>query len=291
MMSGQLPVVVAVDGSEHALNAVRWAARTAALVDAPLQVISVTPPYVMQFSLTSAYAADTFVNAARNFAEAAVATAAEEAAAAAPKVAVTTEIIEGAPALTLRDVSHRARLLVLGRRGLGGVRGLLMGSVSTDAVAHANCPVVVISGATPESGPVVVGVDGSPVSTAAIGAAFEWADWLRSPLTAVHTYGGTTGAAFYPDEFERLVRQLREEAAEALGSQLAGYRENHPDVTVEPVVREGPPAEAIADLAETAQLVVLGSRGRGGFRGLVLGSTSQAVLQTAACPVMVVHGS
>lgn len=123
---------------------------------------------------------------ARNAAEAGVELAEELDA----SVSVSGQIVAGSAALALRHASAHAHLLVVGRRGLGGVRGLLLGSVSTDAAAHAQCPVVVVAEDAPTSGPVVVGVDGSPSSHAAIGHAFRQAEFLQTSLIAAHVYGG-----------------------------------------------------------------------------------------------------
>ncbi|WP_281063132.1 universal stress protein [Gordonia sp. 'Campus'] len=202
--------------------------------------------------------------------------------------AVDGEIVLGSPALALRHASAQAHMLVVGRRGLGGVRGLLLGSVSTDAAANAQCPVVLVGGPAPDTGPVVVGVDGSPTSHAAIAHAFRQADPLGTSLLAVHSFGGFSGAAFH-GQGQQVIRQLRDEAEAMLGEQLAGHAEDFPDVRVEKRVAIGAPAADIADAAESARLVVLGTRGRGGFRGLLLGSVSQAVVQVAPCPVMVVQ--
>ena len=287
-MIGQT-IVVAVDGSERALNAVRWAARTAQRRRRTLEVVSAVPPLTPQFNLAGVALEEAAGRTAMEFAERATETAAEVAAESAPGVSVQRRVIPGKPALVLRDLSSRAELLVVGRRGLGGVRGLLMGSISTDAAAHSDCPVVVVPGdELRSSGPVVVGVDGSPLSTAAIRQAFVYADLLETSVTAVHGYVGFSSQAFYT-QGDHIIEQLRDEAVEQLGSQLAGHSEDHPDVPVRSVATTARPADEIARLAEDAQLVVMGSRGRGGFRGLVLGSTSQAVLHVAKCPVMIVH--
>lgn len=287
-MATNTAVVVAVDGSKQALVAVRWAARTAKRANRPLHIVSASPGLAPRFSLRPLSAEEEIHRAAKEYADRATSEAAEAAEKAAPGVRTERDVIEGKPSLVLRQVSSRAYLLVVGRRGLGGVRGLLMGSVSTDVAAHADCPVVVVpaEGGSAE-GPVVIGVDGSPVSTEAIEQGFQQAEFLDTSVTAVHAYGGFSGQAYFADSRAVLTR-MREEAEEALGSQLAGHREDHPDVQVESVVTTGHPAEQISELSEQAQLVVLGSRGRGGFRGLVLGSTSQAVLQVAACPVMII---
>jgi len=228
-------------------------------------------------------------DAARAFAEGALDVAREIAREVAPGVTESGEVLDGRPQLVLRQLSSRAHMLVLGRRGLGGVRGLLLGSVSTDVSAHADCPVVVVPEAPRTSGPVVVGVDGSRVSAAAIEEAFAQASIIGVPLIAVHTYNGYPGIADV-DRLEQGRRQLADEAHESLGSQLAGCLGDYPDVAVENVVTMENPAEQVIASAADAQLIVLGSRGRGGFRGLLLGSTSQAVLHVAHCPVMIVPG-
>ncbi|MFW0786321.1 universal stress protein [Gordonia sp. CPCC 206044] len=284
------PIVAAVDGSEHALAAVRWAASAAAREKCPLLVMSAVSPLHPSFSLAAVSLEQSIVDADHAFAEAALDNAAAIAEETAPGVTVTRQVVVGKPSLALRELSSRARTVVVGRRGLGGVSGLLLGSVSTDITANADCPVVVVSGETPSRGPVVVGVDGSPVSTAAIAAAFEQASLLGTTITAVHAYGGFSSTAFF-GEGEKVLREIHDGAVASLGSQLAGHRTDYPDVTVDAVVTAESPSEKLSALSADAQLIVLGSRGRGGFRGLMLGSTSQAVLHVATCPVMVVHSS
>ncbi|WP_024499824.1 universal stress protein [Gordonia amicalis] len=283
------PVVVAVDGSECALAAVRWAVGAAGREKRHLRVLSavgmVPGAYAPMAMMTSPALVEAMQAEASRAVDAAMALAKEID----PDVSVDGKIVGGSPMLALRHASSEAHQLVVGRRGLGGVRGLLLGSVSADAAAHAECPVVVVGGEPPTTGPVVVGVDGSPTSTTAIEHAFRQADLLQTSLLAVHAFGGFSGAAFYGRQEEQIIRQLRDEAMELLGEQLAGYPEDYPDVEIERRVEIGSPADEIVDAAESAQLVVVGTRGRGGFRGLMLGSTSRAVLQVASCPVMVTH--
>uniref|UniRef100_UPI003D92AB36 universal stress protein n=1 Tax=Gordonia sp. B7-2 TaxID=3420932 RepID=UPI003D92AB36 len=284
------PIVVAVDGSEQASNAVRWGSRAAVRENRPLHIVSVTAPPAPAFTLAAVSAVEASASAGRSFAEAAVELAKGLAEDTAEGVAVSGEVIEGRPGLALRDISSRAHILVVGRRGLGGVSGLLLGSVSTHVASHAECPVVVVSDQLPSSGPVVVGVDGSPTSTDAIAQAFAQAGFLDTSLVAVHAYGGYSGAAFF-EASEEVKREMDDEARETLGTQLAGYGQDFPDVDVETVVTSDAPSNRITELSKDAQLVVVGSRGYGGFRGLMLGSTSQAVLHVAQCPVMVVQAA
>ncbi len=284
------PIAVAVDGSDEALAAVRWAAAEAVRAHAALTIVSVVAPFTAPIgqNVEGWVEAEQYVEARRDLAQGAVDVALDLAAELAPGVSIDGEVIDGKPTLVLRELSSRVRMIVVGRRGLGGVAGLLLGSVSSDIAAHGNCPVAVVGPQAPESGPVVVGVDGSPISTEAVTHAFQAADTRGTTLVAVHSYGGFAGGAFY-GQGEEALRRLNDEAAASLGSQLAGHSEDYPDVEVESAIVAGDAAPAIVGAAGDAQLIVVGSRGRGGFRGLLLGSTGQAVLQVAPCPVLVVH--
>ncbi|ALG86480.1 universal stress protein [Gordonia phthalatica] len=281
-------VSVAVDGSDQALQAVRWAAKSAERLNRRLDIVSVLPPVATVFGRLSMQSDEEAMHAARQKAESAVATAAQTAVSAA-SAPVEHRVIEGKPALALRAVSTRSHMLVVGRRGLGGVRGLLLGSVSTDLAANSDCPTVVVpSGGGRDSGPVVVGFDGSPAADAALERAFDAAATLKAPLTVVHSYGGFTDEVFHGYSGQ-VLENLRGNAEIAVATQIAEHSERLPDVEVTIDLTTEPPAEHLATLSETAQLVVVGTRGRGGFRGLTLGSTSQAVLHVAQSPVMVVQ--
>jgi nucleotide-binding universal stress UspA family protein len=184
--------------------------------------------------------------------------------------------------------SRQAQLVVVGDRGLGGFTGLLLGSVAVGLAAHAASPVAVVRGAAPSpDGQVVVGVDGSPTSEAALAAAYEAAAARRVRLVAVHTWWD-----FLIDT--TLAPLLDWEAIEGdehvlLAERLAGWAEKYPDVEVRRVVARDKPAHSLLQQATGAQLVVVGSRGRGGFAGLLLGSVSHSLLHHAPCPVLVVR--
>jgi nucleotide-binding universal stress UspA family protein len=281
------PVVVGVDGSESALAAVRWAADEARRRRLPLRIvhaheIPVGYPrgFVDAHALSEALAAQAkeWLDQARRTAEEAV-----------PGLAVeVVEVTAGAVTTLLAESTH-AGLLVLGTRGLGGFSGLLIGSTAVELAAHARCPVVVVRGTGVANGPVVVGVVGTPVAEEAIEFAFAAAQARGTDLVAVHTWtdlvleaafsGGAAALDFAP---------LAREAEEALDERLAGWPEAYPDVTVRREVSRERAAHALLRHAEGAQLVVVGSRGRGGFSGLLLGSTSQQLLHHAPCPVAVV---
>jgi nucleotide-binding universal stress UspA family protein len=191
----------------------------------------------------------------------------------------------------LIERSASASLVVLGSRGLSGFTSLVVGSISVAVAAHGRCPVVVVRGADPdtaprEDGPVVVGVDGSPSSRAALDLAFEAAALRGVPLKAVHAWSDLPVTTVW--ELTTDWHSIQQYESEELNQWLADGRARHPDVSVEEVVVRDGAAHILLEHARTAQLIVVGSRGRGGFRGLLLGSTSQAMIHHAACPVAVV---
>ncbi|SNY42298.1 Nucleotide-binding universal stress protein, UspA family [Paractinoplanes atraurantiacus] len=264
------PVVVGIDGSEQALGAVRAAALQARHRGRPLRVVHAFIWPSLHVGV-GPVAEDMPGTGLRNHAEDLLAEAAAEAGQVAPGVAVTTALVDGAATPVLLHESREAALLVLGDRGLGGVSGLIIGSVAVHASAHAHCPVLVVRGDEHPGGPVVVGVDGSEGSRLAVAAAFEQSALLGADLVAVLAGDDGPGG-----------RLLLSEA-------LAGWGERYPEVTVRAeAVRENA-RHVLIERSGTARLVVVGARGRDTFKGLVLGSVSQALLHHAACPVEVVR--
>ncbi len=178
----------------------------------------------------------------------------------------------------------------MGGRGLGELTCLLVGSVSRKVVAHAPCPVAVIR--SPRPGvrrEIVVGVDGSANSAAAIGFAFEEAKLRQARLHAVlaWTYAMPVG----PGTMMPLVydpNRVLQDEEELLTESLAMWCEKYPDVEVVADAVESRPVSALSEAAERADLLVVGTRGRGGFAGLLLGSVGHAVLHHTECPVIVV---
>ena len=207
-------------------------------------------------------------------------------------IPVSHVIAEGTPIDLLLELSETADMVVMGSRGLGGLSGLVMGSVSSAVVSHADCPVVVVrkdSDVSEESkyGPVVVGVDGSEVSRQAMEQAFREASARGASVTAVHAWNDSQFYASYAGLSAG--EQEKAEHIELLKKELAPLMERYPDVNVTEVIARERPVNALQDEAEGAQLLVVGSHGRGGFRGMLLGSTSRALLQYAPCPMMVVR--
>lgn len=286
-MSSTPGILVGVDGSPSSVAAVDWAARNAVLHNLPLNLVHVlASPVVMTFPETPmppGYTEWQREQGERHLREAV------EIAEAAGATRVAAEIVVGSTVPMLVDMSRDAARLVIGSRGHGRMRRLLLGSVSSSLVRHANCPVVVIheDHRRPDTASVVVGVDGSPVSEAATALAFEEASLRGVDLVAVYAWHDT-GLQDFPGVD---TAALAAEGELALAEQLAGWAERYPDVAVRRVVVDDRPADQLVDQSQEAQLVVVGSHGRGGFTGMLLGSVSQAVVQSAHTPVMVVRSA
>jgi len=288
---GQPSIVVGVDGSPSAQDALEWAAAEATAMRRPLHIVNAFtwPTIGGSFGMLDAGTADVAFLAAS---ERLLAEAEGRARSVAPTIKVTTQLIVASAVPALLRQAEDAELVVLGSRGLGGFTGLLLGSVSVALAAHAVCPVVVVhhdrTAPRPARAtrPVVVGVDG-PGSSAAIRFAFHAAARRGVGVIAVRSWATSTrpnGALPVPgDRIEEAERQTLEEA-------LEGERRNFPDVPVQCKLVRTDPRHALVVESAGAALVVVGSHGRGGFAGMVLGSVSQAVLQHADCPVAVVRG-
>ncbi|WP_132993226.1 universal stress protein [Gordonia zhaorongruii] len=284
-------ILVGVDGSEASADAVRWATRTAAAEHLPLKIVAAYS------STTSDYAPglvipQDVIDAIRKESTSAVQSAAEIARGEVPDIELSGSIVEGDAARVMLEVGATAHTIVLGTRGLGSVKGLFLGSVSTNVAAHAKGRVVIVPhGATGGDGPVVVGVDDSAVSDPAVEEAYRQADVHKCKLVAVHTWTPLDADALHGFGLDQAeIEEMSNQAIEAVAERMAGYREDYPDVEVERVVIPEEPAKAILDAArDEASLIVMGSRGRGGFAGLLLGSRSQKVLHHAQVPVMIVR--
>jgi nucleotide-binding universal stress UspA family protein len=282
-------IMVGYDGSTHADEALAWAASAARRQHAPLRIVHVARTFLDGYVV-----ADRPSDLTTQVGNQVLADCVGRLRAIHPDLEVTTQLEpHDSVAAALTEASRDASLLVLGSRGRGGFAGLLLGSVSVTVAAHAHCPVVVVrtppAAGDPTVRPVVVGVDGSPTSLSAVDYAFDQASRWGLPLVAVHAWElpslfGTV-PPWLPDEVE----EIRMAEKVVLSESLAGHMERYPDVSVTSVVHRGGPAHVILAAAEDAELLVVGSRGLGGFRGLLLGSVSQAVLHHATCPVAVVH--
>ena len=281
------PIVVGIDGSAASKVAVDWAARSAAMRRVPLKLVNVlNPPVVMAFPevpMPAGYL-DWQQDEGRKALEAAAATAAD----AAKDVEISTELLSGPSVPSLVEASKDAALIVVGCRGRSALARGLLGSVSTGLVHHALCPVAIIHDKDPlmphpSQAPVVVGLDGSPASEKAVGIAFDEASFRGVDLVAVHAWSDT--AVFEFPGADWTTQQA--EAEEVLSERLSGWQERYPDVLVRRVVVADRPAHQLLEQAESAQLLVIGSHGRGGFAGMLLGSVSTAIVHAAKMPVIV----
>ncbi|MFD8496033.1 universal stress protein [Amycolatopsis sp. NPDC059657] len=286
-----MSIVVGIDGSEGARKAARWAALAAARHHTSVTLIHalgypelyggqvVPPPEGLKDDLRQR--GWKLLREART------------AAGSVPGVEVRTELRTDSAAPVLVDASEKAELVVVGESGHNRATAVLGYSVTTAVAAHAHCPVVSVRGdgwdrPSAKDLPVVVGVDGSPLSELAVATAFREADALGAELVAIHAWGtDNTVRVFGEAAYEFEWAPLAEGERRLLSERLAGWCEKYPDVTVRQVVAQDSPAHELAQWSRKAQLVVVGSRGRGGFTGLLLGSTSQSLIHHAACPVLI----
>lgn len=284
------PVAVGYDGSADSRVAVDFAVAEAETRRRPLLILHAAniPMATMPPEATLPWGEG---GSARGVLQNMLADLASEIADVAPHVPVSTELIMGSSiGRCLVEKSRDCHLMVVGSRGRGGFAGLLLGSTSSQLASHAHCPVIVTRhNAATVDGSIVVGVDGSAVSSSAIEFAFEEASLRKVPLIAVHAWqhpisGGAGDMVPLVYEHE----QLAEIERRVLTDALAGWQEKYPDVAVTPLSVNGRTRQMLLDQAEEAALLVVGSRGRGGFTGMLLGSTSQAVLHHATVPVAVV---
>ena len=189
----------------------------------------------------------------------------------------------------LQERSAHAHLVVVGSRGQGGFAGLLAGSTSVALSGHAHCPVVVIRGEEAlrhaRTGGVVVGVDGSAHSLRALGFATAQAAQRAVPLRVLRIWAPPAPRWGPPDFDPETVAAHERGAAE---ESVAPFRERHPGLQIDIEVVTGSPASVLVEASRQAQLAVVGTRGRGGLRGMLLGSVSQQLIQHGHCPVAVV---
>ena len=277
-------IVVGVDGSDAALDAVRWAAAEAAHRRAGLELVHAFDVAGLYADASVAPLLDDVEAAMRDEARAVLDAARDVAAQAAPGVAVETREDAEAPSSVLREASGTASLVVLGSSGRGRI-GTALGSVVLAVASHAGCPVVVVRGSARDGAPVLVGVDGGPLSDAALEHAFAMASAHGAGLVALYAWhDGRSPALRAAGAFDR----LRDDEERALAERLAGWSERYPDVAVERVSERSEPSRALAARSADASLVVVATRGRGGFTGLLLGSTGLSLIQHAQCPVLLV---
>lgn len=279
-------ILVAVDGSAESDAAVRWAARESGVRHAPVTLVHVITPAAISLP-AEALAFDVIRWSEDNSRE--VLQRAEHMFrdSCGSDVDVRTEVIHCPVVPALVDASKDAQLIVVGSRGLGAAGRAILGSVSTGLIHRAHCPVAVIhddqTHAPDPDAPVLLGVDGSQASEAATALAFDEASRRGVGVIALHAF---SDFALYP-MIGKNWAAYKDEGNEVLAERLAGWQERYPDVHIERQVVCDMPGRWLIDESERAQLVVVGSHGRGGFAGMLLGSVSSAVAQAVRIPVIV----
>lgn len=267
-------VVAGVDGSDSALGAARWAADFAAGHGLPLTLLHAIPHGDSDGVLT---AAETVVRATN------------------PDLEISTAAVKGAVATVLADASESARLLVLGS---GAPDHAALGGHVVRVTHRAQCPVLVwrppVATRTGKPLPVVVGVDESDVSIRALEEAFDIAHVLHAQLNVVHMWEidaavgmGDLGGRGNMDW--QLLDVLQTQQRQRVDELVAPFAKTYPNAHVNKVFQDISPAKGLTGLSREAQLVVVGSHGRGRFAEAVLGSVSQNVIHHAECPVLVVR--
>ena len=283
-------IVVGIDGSANSEAALEWAVAEASrrklrltLFCAGIRSISGSEAVYYDAEMSAASAREALAHAHEHLA-AAVSRAGEIS----PELSITIEGVTDFPAGGLVELSGHADTVVVGRSGHGPLMGAALGSVALQVLTHARCPVVVVhetQGDMPVAKGVVVGIDGSDVSELAIGYAFEQAALRGVHLDVVHAWWIAALGGLTQDIKTDMATQQRLEVSET----VVGWREKYPDVEVRTCLPIGPAVLSLTEAAKNAELLVVGSRGRGGFASLLLGSVSQGVLQHAACTVAVVR--
>lgn len=281
-------ILVAVDGSPESDAAVTWAAHEAARRQSSVTLMHVIAPVIVTWPIATAQleiaewqndnSHQVLEHSERVF---------HAAGGGAGNQTVRTKSVPSPVIPTLFEASEDATMMVVGVHGTGSHRRLPIGSVSAGLLHHAHCPVVIVhtDGTADPTAPVVLGVDGSPASEAATRLAFEEASLRGVDLVAIHAWSDT--AVFPAIEIDWHLYE--EQAQETLAERLAGWQETYPDVNVHRRISSDRPAHRLVAESHTAQLVVVGNRGRGGFAGMLLGSVGSTVAQLSDVPVMVVR--
>jgi len=284
-------IIVGVDGSVESDAAVSWAAREASMRHQLVTLMHVVQPVVVSWPVSPEQTtvaewqddnARHVIDQARNR----LSSAMDQ-----PRPPdIRTEVLYSHPVDGLADASKDAQMIVVGSHGRGAFGRLLLGSVSRGVVEHAHCPVAVIhadneSAPVDPKAPVLLGVDGSPASEAATAWAFDEASRRGVALVALHAWSDVGVFPILGMDW----RTYQGEGDELLAERLAGWQERYPDVHISRRLVCDTPARWLVEESQHAQLVVLGSHGRGGFAGMRLGAVSAAVAQSARVPVIVVR--
>ncbi len=283
-------IVVGVDGSEHAGRALEWAAAEAVLEHRPLVLAHGTRSGGESDLATQAgLDPDGFESALREGGRELLAAAREHTVVARPGLEVHESLRDDDPRAVLIDLSTEAAMVVLGSRGRGTIRSLLLGSVGVAVSKHAACPVVVLRPAHPGSvrNGVLVGIDGTELSRDVLEFAYRIASARDLPLTVLHSYWNPMSLA--PGRSP--VRSPDDEGEDSrlvLAESLAGMGEKFPEVRVRTEVVHGRPADRLVRRSGQMNLLVVGAHQGGPLSHLTRGSVAASVVEHARCAVAVV---
>ena len=283
-------IVVGVDGSPESHAAVRWAAQEAVLRRRPVTLLHVVAPIVVTWPIEPVitgfyeWQEDNATEVLKQSQE-----TLHSEVEGSPSPEVHLELRHDGIMTELSSASESADMIVIGSRGLGPVGGAVLGSVSRALLHHARCPVIVarerVVRRPDRNLPVLLGIDGSPASEAATAFAFEEASRRGVELVALHAWSDVAVFPVLGMDWHTYEQQ----GHEVLGERLAGWQEAYPDVRISRRIVCDKPARWLIDESKHAQLVVVGSRGRGGISSMLLGSVSTAVAESATTPVAVVR--
>ncbi|NUR71755.1 MAG: universal stress protein [Hamadaea sp.] len=285
-MDAKPPVVVGVDGSPAAMEAARWAAAYAVRHGASLRcVYGYHLPLYGYSPIGSLGEMENFDARARRNAEDMLATTADRLRAAYAGLEIDTQLEIGGGTAVLVEASREAIATVVGARGDGGFTHLLLGSVADQVTVHGLGPIIVVRGPAPDRGPVLVGVDASDHAARALRYAAAEAALRNTDLVVLNAYTET----LHPRTADAAA-EGKAEAERLLADVTADLPGLHPRLHIElRPVYTGRTDQAMIEASAGAVLTVVGCRGLGGLRSLLLGSTSRALTHHAAGPVAVVH--
>lgn len=281
-------IVVGIDGSEASKRAAELAAAEASLRNTGLTLVSaILPPLAPAGFGPGLPASLDALEQIRQATEHQLTTLASTLKA--PDIRSHVQI--GSPSGVLLEASETAQMIVIGSRGLGGFRGLLLGSVSAQVAAHADCPVLVArDGGSHTARRIVVGIDGSDAAQDAASFAFETASLHGWSITAIHAWDVPSYDLLVVPNAPIPVplTETIDDEARLAAELLAGHRADYPDVEVDIQVVRQAPARALLAAGEDASMIVVGTRGHGQVMSTLLGSVSNTVLHKATVPVVVV---
>ncbi|KGN33289.1 universal stress protein [Knoellia sinensis KCTC 19936] len=282
------PVVVGYDGSAAGDSALSWAAREAARRNATLHVVVATGvPFATAPGFGAAWPWPDDLD------DALLTQAKERLGDSTEGIPVVTESTIGTPASVLVEASKWAEIVVVGRRRHTVIGEFVGGSTSAQVAAHAACPVVVVEDGKPGApdGQIIVGVDGSEPNESAIALAFDWASSVGAPVVLVHAWALDVPVSFEAAQLSQaIVEEVEERQRVFLDETVLAWSAKYPEVDVRSVLSRDRTVPAMLAEAKGAQLLVVGSRGHGGFVGLLLGSVSQGLIHhERPCPLVVVH--